>query len=179
MLNHAMRSWYWARGIAAMECRTGFDEELLLVAALLHDLGTTEAFDNHTLSYEEAGGHAAVALTAGAGWPKSRRQRVMEVIVRHNWPSVDPEMDFEGYLLESATGLDITGARSDVLSANFVDEVLHAYPRLGVAQEFTACVTSQAERKPSTAAHRIVGNGLAEKMRDHPFERRRHVESDL
>ena len=37
------------------------------------------------------------------------------MIVRHNWPSVDPALDLEGHLLEIATGLNISGARADVL----------------------------------------------------------------
>lgn len=178
MLNHVVRSWRWARAFALVDGWAGFDDELLYVAALLHDIGTTTAFDNHSLAYEEAGGHVAVALTAGAGWPAARQGRALEVIVRHNWPSVDPVLDIEGYLLESATALDITGARPDVLPRDFRDEVLAAYPRLDLAQEFIACVTDQSERKPATAAHRIVSNGLAQKMVDHPFERRDEFSGD-
>lgn len=172
MLNHVVRSWHWARAFAVMEGRAEFDDELLYVAALLHDIGTTTAFDNHSLSYEEAGGHVAVALTAGARWPAVRQRRALEVIVRHNWPSVDPSLDVEGYLLESATALDITGTRPEALPRGLRNEVLEMYPRLDVAQEFTACVTDQSKRKPTTSAHRIVSDGLAEKMLRHPFERR-------
>lgn len=75
-------------------CRSGglqdVDHELLYVAAVLHDIGTVAEYDNHTLSYEHAGGHVAVALTTGAGWAAERRQRVLDVIVRHNWASADP-----------------------------------------------------------------------------------------
>lgn len=178
MLNHVVRSWHWARAFAVLEGREEFDDELLYVAALLHDIGTTTAFDNHSLSYEEAGGHAAVALTAGAGWSAHRRRRALEVIVRHNWPSVDPSMDVEGYLLESATALDITGARPEVLPRDFRNEVLQAHPRLGLAQEFTECVTDQSERKPATSARRIVSDGLPQKMLAHPFERSDEAESE-
>ena len=170
LLNHSVRSWLWAEAFARVEGRTGFDHELLYVSAVLHDLGITPQFDNVSLSYEEAGGHAAVALTAGAGWPAERRQRALDVIIRHNWPSVDPAMDEEGYLLEIATGLDISGARPDVLPAEFVQEVLAAHPRLTLGQEFTACVTDQAARKPQTAAHRLVQGGLAGKLSQHPHE---------
>lgn len=170
LLNHVLRSWHWARGFAAMESRSTFDDELLYVAALLHDIGIAEPFDNHTLSYEEAGGHIAVALTTGAGWPRDRRVRAKDVIVRHNWAAVDPSTDLEGYLLEAGTALDITGARSGDLPSSFVNEVLKKYPRLTVAHEFTACVSAQAERKPSTAAQRIVDSGLEQKMLKHPFE---------
>lgn len=170
LLNHCIRSWLWSVGFAELEGRTGIDHELLYVAALLHDIGLVEAFDNHTLSYEDAGGHVAAALTAGAGWTADRRARVHDVIVRHNWPSVDPDLDQEGYLLETATALDISGARVDALPRVFEQEVLSAYPRLTIAGEFGACVRDQAERKPETQAARIVANGVERKLAENPLE---------
>ncbi|WP_022927492.1 HD domain-containing protein [Patulibacter americanus] len=171
LLHHVIRSWLWAEAFARIQGREDVDHELLYTAALLHDIGITTAFDNAVLAYEEAGGHVAVALTTGAGWTPERRRRVLDVIVRHNWPSVDPEVDVEGHLLEIATGLDISGDRPDALPRPFLREVLEAYPRLGLAEEFTASVEDQAARKPTTAAHRLVRCGLATHLADHPFDR--------
>lgn len=95
LLNHSIRSYLWAaeygqtRGIA-------FDAELLYVSAMLHDLALVEAFDNHTLPFEEAGGHVAWVFGAAAGWPVERRRRVAEIIVRHMWDSVDVATDPRG-----------------------------------------------------------------------------------
>lgn len=168
---HALRSWLWAEAFARIDGLSEVDHELLYVAAVLHDMGTVTAFDNHTISYEHAGGHVGVALTAGAGWPVERRERVLEVIVRHNWPRVDPAMDAEGYLLEVATGLDISGARPEALPEAFRREVLSVYPRGTLAAEFGACVIDQAARKPDTAARRLVDGGVIEKLADNPLER--------
>ncbi|WP_433720834.1 HD domain-containing protein [Microbacterium laevaniformans] len=168
---HALRSWLWAEAFARIDGLGEVDHELLYVAAVLHDIGTVTAFDNHAISYEHAGGHVGVALTAGAGWPVERRERVLEVIVRHNWPRVDPEMDAEGYLLEVATGLDISGARPEALPEAFRREVLSVYPRGTLAAEFGACVIDQAARKPDTAARRLVDGGVIEKLADNPLER--------
>lgn len=168
---HAIRSWLWAEGFAEIEQLHDVDHELLYVAAVLHDIGMVTQFDNHTLSYEHAGGHVAVALAAGAGWPTERRQRVLDVIVRHNWPDVDPAFDVEGHILEIATGLDISGARPDVLPDAFLREVLAAYPRGALAQEFGACVAEQAARKPATAARRLVDGGVVAKLAENPLER--------
>jgi hypothetical protein len=82
------------------------------------------------------------------------------VIVRHNWPSVDPAEDIEGYLLEIATGFDISGTRRDVLPETFLKEVLAEYPRLDLAREFGASVEDQAVRKPGTAAARLIAGAL-------------------
>jgi len=151
---HAVRSWLWAEAFALVDGIRGIDHELLYVSAVLHDIGTVPEFDNHAISYEHAGGHVGVALTAGAGWGRERRDRVVEVIVRHNWPSVDPDRDAEGYLLETATGLDISGARPDALPP-----------------EFGACVVDQARRKPDTAARRLVDGGVIDKLAANPLER--------
>lgn len=167
---HGVRSWLWAEGFARVGGFDGIDHELLYVSAVLHDIGTVVPFDNHTLSYEEAGGHVAIALAAGAGWSRDRRRRALEVIVRHNWPSVDPQLDVEGHLLEIATGLDISGSRADVLPADFVREVLAAHPRGELASEFGACVTDQASRKPETAARRLVDGGVLAKLAANPLE---------
>lgn len=168
---HAVRSWLWAEAFALIDGVSGIDHELLYVSAILHDIGTVTEFDNHTISYEHAGGHVGIALTAGAGWPRERRERVLEVIVRHNWPRVDPTMDAEGYLLETATALDISGARPDALPASFVAEVVAAHPRGALAAEFGSCVIDQAARKPDTAARRLVDGGVVAKLAANPLER--------
>lgn len=168
--NHVKRSWLWAEAFARVGGFDDVDHELLYVAAILHDIGLTPEFDNHTLAYEHAGGHVGVALTAGAGWDAARRRRVLDVIVEHNWPSVDPAEDVEGHLLEIATGLDISGARPDALPEDFRREVLAAHPRLELAHEFGTAVVDQAERKPSTAACRLVDGGVVRKLRDNPLE---------
>lgn len=168
--SHGFRSWLWAEAFAVVEGLRGIDHELLYVAAVLHDIGTVTEYDNHTMSYEHAGGHVGVALTAGAGWPAERRQRVLEVIVRHNWPSVDPALDVEGHLLETATALDISGARPDVLPEGYLREVLATHPRGDLAHEFSACVIDQAARKPTTAARRLVDGGVVRKLQENPLE---------
>lgn len=168
--NHSIRSWLWACGIAVVEGRDQYDAELLGVAALLHDVGLASEFDNRRLSYEHAGGHVAWTLTAGARWEVARRTRALEVIVRHNWSSVDPAKDVEGYLLEIATGLDILGTRRDALPDAFLREVLAEYPRLDLAREFGTSVEDQAVRKPDTAAARLIAGGLTVKLAHNPLE---------
>lgn len=170
VLHHVTRSWLWAEAFAVVEALDGIDHELLYVAAMLHDIGLVPAFDSTALAYEHAGGHVGVALTAGAGWEAPRRQRVLDVIVKHNWPSVDRATDTEGYLLEIATGLDISGARPDALPREFLREVLTAYPRGALATEFGDAVVDQAARKPSTAARRLVDGHVGAKLRDNPLE---------
>ena len=169
--NHVLRSWLWAEAFAVVEGRSGVDHELLYAAALLHDIGLVSEFDNHRLGYEEAGGHVGAAMAAGAGWPQHRRQRITEVIVRHNWPAVDPVHDLEGYLLEIATGLDIAGRRDTDIPLEFRREVLAAHPRLTLADEFGTSVRDQSERKPHSHARRLFDGGVVARLAGNPLER--------
>lgn len=148
-----------------------FDAELLYVAAMLHDIGLVPEFDNHTIAFEDAGGHVAWVFAAGAGWPAHRRTRVHEVIVRHMWDEVDVAVDPEGFLLERSTGVDISGRSVGDFGAGLVREVLDGYPRLDLVGEFTACFLAQARRKPDSAAARLAARGIEERLAANPLER--------
>jgi hypothetical protein len=170
LLNHCVRSYLWAAGYGIVE-GIAFDAELLYVASMLHDLALVKEFDNHSLPFEEAGGHVAWVFGAAAGWPVERRRRAAEVIVRHMWDEVDVAEDPEGHLLELSTGMDISGRRTEDIPADFRGDVLARYPRLGLAEEFVACFRDQAERKPQSRAAKFVSGGFAAKVAANPLDR--------
>ncbi|HYN96326.1 MAG TPA: HD domain-containing protein [Pilimelia sp.] len=169
LLHHSVRSYLWGAWYGTAH-GIGYDEELLYVAALLHDLGLVAEFDSHRVPFEAAGGHVAWVFGAAAGWPVPRRARVSEVIVRHMWDGVDPALDPEGHLLEVATSMDITGRRAAELPAGLRADVLARYPRGALVAEFTACFEDQARRKPGSAAAAAVGAGIAERLAANPLE---------
>jgi hypothetical protein len=170
LVNHCIRSYLWAASHARAN-GIAYDEELLYVAAMLHDLGLVRAFDNHTEPFEDAGGNVAWVFGAGAGWPAGRRRRVHEVIVRHMWDAVDPGADPEGHLLELATGLDISGRNAEAWPQDLRREVVEAYPRLGLPEEFVACFEDQARRKPHCTAAAAVASGIAGRIAANPLDR--------
>jgi hypothetical protein len=163
LLNHCRRSYIWAVSYAERR-GIGFDEELLYVSAMLHDIGLMPEFDSHTVPFEFAGGHVAWVLGAGAGWPPERRRRASEVIVRHMWNEVDVAADPEGHLLELATGLDISGRHPEWWPQALRDDVLRALPRLGIRAEFLRCFQEQAARKPGSTAAAAVASGIADRL---------------
>lgn len=170
LLNHSVRAYLWAAGYA-LERGIAFDAELLYVSAMLHDLALVKEFDNHTLPFEEAGGHAAWVFGAAAGWPVERRRRTAEIIVRHMWDAVDLATDPEGHLLELSTGMDISGRRTEDIPPDLRAEVLARYPRLGLAEEFIASFEDQAARKPGCLAAQFVHSGLGARLAANPLER--------
>jgi hypothetical protein len=171
LVNHSVRAYIWSAHLADTIAMS-VDAELLYVAAMLHDLGLIPEFDNHTLPFEVGGGHVAAVFAAGAGWTLERRQHVAGVIVAHMADEVDPERDPEGYLLERATGFDISGRAPENFSEALQAAVLERYPRLDLAAEFLACFEEQARRKPDSTAAAAVRSGIAGRLAANPLERR-------
>jgi hypothetical protein len=167
-VNHCVRSYLWG---AAQGRLTGlaFDDELLFVAAMLHDLGLVREFDNHTLPFEEAGGHVARVFGAGAGWSRERSTRASEIIVRHMWDEVDPAIDPEGHLLCIGTGLDISGRHAELWPETLRADVVERYPRLTLRDEFLQCFQDQADRKPVSSAADAIASGVAGRLDTNPL----------
>ncbi|MFI6298108.1 HD domain-containing protein [Nonomuraea sp. NPDC050790] len=168
LLNHSIRAYLFAAAYGETNA-IAFDAELLYVSAMLHDLGLAKDFDNHTVPFEEAGGHVAWVFGAGAGWPPERRRRAAEVIVRHMWPEVDVTKDPEGHLLELSTAMDISGRQTDEIPEPAKQEILRRYPRLDLVERFTARMTEQGTRKPDSVAGGFVRAGFADKLAANPL----------
>jgi hypothetical protein len=168
LVNHSMRSYLFAASLAALE-GIAVDAELLYVSSLLHDLGLEPVFDSHTVPFEHAGGQVAWVYAAGAGWPAPRRARAAQIIVAH---MADPDVhaDPEGYLLSAATGLDISGRDPQRWPTGLLTEIVAEYPRLDLAERFTACFRDQAGRKPDSSAAAAVRGGIAERIATNPLE---------
>ncbi|WP_406278773.1 HD domain-containing protein [Embleya sp. NBC_00896] len=170
LLNHSLRSYFWAAWIGD-ERGIGYDAELLYVAALLHDLALTAPFDSHRLAFEEAGAQLARVFAAGAGWADARRDRLAEIIVLHMRDHVAAEVDPESHLLQLAVSADVSGVGLDAFDPEFSAALLTAVPRAGFASAFLHAARDQAERKPESAAGRLMPGGWAERIMGNPLDR--------
>ena len=169
LLNHCVRSYWWGAVYASTHGIT-FDDELLCVSALLHDIGLIDAFDSHRLSFEEAGGELAWVFGVAAGWPADRAARATEIIVLHMRDPVSATVDAESHLLQVATAWDVAGRRPEEFSAEARAEILARYPRQGFASEFLACFEDQAKRKPDSAAATSIANDAAGRIKANPLD---------
>ncbi|MGV9802296.1 HD domain-containing protein [Mycobacterium sp. NPDC003449] len=169
LLGHCLRSYLWAAEYASAHGIT-FDEELLYVSAMLHDLGLTDAFDSHRVDFEEAGGSLAWVFGVAAGWPAERAARAEEIIVLHMRPDVSATTDPESHLLQVATSWDVAGRRPEEFPAQLRAAILSRHPRQGFGDEFIACFEDQARRKPDSAAAASIGSDGAGRIRANPLD---------
>jgi hypothetical protein len=168
LANHSFRSHFFAVALAERD-DVRFDEELLYVAALLHDIGLVEEFDTGRC-FEEDSADAAMRLAADEEWAEERSERLAEAIRLHVATAIELADGPEAYLLWHSTGLDVGGHRHGELSPAAVAAVLAAYPRLDFKEGFTGLIADQATRKPGCWAARAMDSGLADRVAAAPFE---------
>src|SRR6201999_3894058 len=116
LLNHCVRSYLWGATYASAH-GIAFDDELLYVSAMLHDIGLTDAFDSHRVPFEEAGGDLAWVFGVAAGWEAGRAERAMDIIVLHMRGDVSSAADAESHILQVATSWEIVGRRPEEFPA--------------------------------------------------------------
>jgi HD domain len=168
LANHSFRSHFFAVALADRD-GVRFDEELLYVAALMHDIGLVEEFDTGRC-FEEDSAEAAARLAAQEDWDAERRERLAEAIRLHVATDIALEDGPEAYLLWHSTGLDVGGHRHGELSSAEVQAVLDAYPRLDFKEGFAGLVEEQAARKQGCWADRAVQAGFRARIDAAPFE---------
>ena len=169
LLNHCVRSYLWGAMYASAHGIT-FDEELLYVSAMLHDIGLTDVFDSHRVPFEEAGGDLGWVFGVAAGWPADRAARATEIIVRHMRGDVSSTTDPESHILQVATSWEIVGRRPEEFPAEARAEMLARYPWRGFGSEFLACFQDQGTRKPGSAAAGAIAENLAELIGANPLD---------
>jgi hypothetical protein len=169
LLNHCVRSYLWGATYASAHGIT-FDDELLYVSAMLHDIALTDVFDSHLVPFEEAGGDLAWVFGVAAGWPADRAARATEIIMLHMRDDVSSTADPESHLLQVATAWDVAGRRPEEFPAEGRAEILARYPRQGFGSEFLACFENQAARKPGSAAAASIANDAAGRIKANPLD---------
>jgi hypothetical protein len=165
---HALRSHFYAALLAARDGMR-YDEELLYVGCVLHDIGLTPRFADPLRPFEHVSADTCAELAERHGWTLPRRYRLHRAVVLHMAPTtLPPAEEAEVHLLEAGVACDVTGARSQEVSGRAIEELLARYPRAGFKHEFTQLLRSEAAHKPLTHAALLL-QGLEERIADAPF----------
>jgi hypothetical protein len=168
LYGHALRSYFFAALLAAGD-GMDYDQELLYVGCVLHDIGLTPRFDDPVRAFEHVSADVCAELVERHGWELPRRYRLHRAVVLHMAPTLPPAEDAEVLLLEAGVACDVTGARSREVSGRAVQELLARYPRAGFKREFPQLLRSEAARKPLSHAALLL-HGLEERIANAPFQ---------
>ncbi|GAA5148761.1 hypothetical protein GCM10023321_11550 [Pseudonocardia eucalypti] len=167
LANHSIRAFYFARATgeaSGLKAGADYDEELLFVGSVLHDLGLTEE-GNGADRFEVDGADLAVRFLREHGMSSDRIEVVWDAIALHTTPGIPNRKRPEIGLLQAGTFIDVFGQRTDELAPGLAEAVHAVYPRLGIEQAIAETIIDQAVARPSKAVPGTFPADLVHRMR--------------
>ena len=151
LTNHCLRVYVWGALLGSRD-RLRYDEELLFVAALLHDLGLTDSYASRpgAACFAVQGAVAAREWSLEHGCESARARLIADAITLHINPRVRPDEGVEAHLLTAGAAFDVIGARYRELSKPLVSAAVDRHPRLGFKREMDERSRVAARRGPRT-----------------------------
>ena len=153
LFNHAARTYLFG-ALTGKAKGLRFDEELLYLASILHDLGLTEKFMGD-LPFEIQGAQAASSFLEERGVTKARSAVVWDGIAMH--------ASLIGSYRQPEIALVGEGAGADVISPDFskikkadAEEVVKAFPRLHFKDQFVKTCAEVVRRHPGGAGRSFM-----------------------
>ncbi len=144
---HSLRCYHLAVAIAADRHWT-IDEELLIVASMLHDIGLYIGAQRRS-PYTVEGAELSRRLGRKHGWPDTRVRRCSLAVDRHHELRCQSEYGSEAESLRLADLVDLTsGGLRFGLDAEEVRKLNLAVARVGLLGELTRRVGSLFVRQP-------------------------------
>ena len=154
LFNHAVRSWLFAVQIANQQSAP-YDEEVVAVSSLLHDLGLTKAHAG-TRRFEVEGADAARALARDHGVGDRRGQLIWYCVALNATLSVSPYAEREVGICTVGAGVDYAGFLSERIPEGTMASILAAFPRLRMKQQLKDCLCGIARARPQTTYENFI-----------------------
>ena len=162
-----MRSYLFGAAVA-QNLKLRFDEEVLFLSSIMHDLGLAEPYDTAG-SFEVNGARAAREFMLANDAARERADRVHEAIALHSSVGIANHGDIEMRLLHFGAGVDVIGYRAEDVNRSTKEAIVRAWPRLDFKRVFTEVLEQQVSEKPNCHIAGPMGLGFAKKMSSAPF----------
>lgn len=153
LYNHAARTYLFG-ALIGRTAKMKVDEELLYLAAILHDLGLTEQFMGER-AFEIEGAIAAEKFLRQRGLSAARSAVVWDGIAMHPLAIAQYKQP-EIALVAAGAAADVVGAGLEGIAAADREAVLQAFPRLGFKSKFVTTCADVVERHPRGAARTFM-----------------------
>lgn len=173
IIHHSWRSYIWAVAIAQTK-QWQFDDESLLIACLMHDLGLVDHLEQYAcqcFSFESA--LRAEALCIKHHYPANQTENISNAICLHmngHLNEKDQTLSKEVLLLQKATSCDVIGTDSQHFSAEFKQQVLTQYPQLDFNTHFIQLINIESKRNPHSRTALLRQGGLSRMVQFNPLK---------
>ena len=149
LFNHAVRTFLFG-SLVGRALGQKFDDELLYLSCILHDLGLTERFQGDD-PFEIQGAEAAKRFLEEHAYARERIEIVWDGIAMH----VSPIGQFkqpEIALVGEGAGADVVEPDASQIKKPDVEEILRAFPRLKFKDAFVKTCADVVRKHPRGAS---------------------------
>ena len=148
LFNHAVRSWLFAARLGQLQ-GISYDEEVVAVATLLHDVGLAHNFSGQR-RFEIEGADSAREFAREQGVHDRRVQLIWDTVALNSTPSIALYKETEVALGTAGIALDYGGLQYDKIPPEEMNSILKEFPRLDMKKCFTDSVCRLVKVKPET-----------------------------
>lgn len=152
--NHCMRSYLFARHLATangMKPGADYDDELVFLACLLHDLGATE-HANGDQRFEVDGADAAADFLRTRGLADDRIATVWRAVALHTSDGICHRFGNVEAVTQMGVAADVFGRDRDAIPVAFADAVHATWPRYDIGYTLATAIVEQVETNPAKAS---------------------------
>jgi hypothetical protein len=158
--NHSLRVFLFS-SLNGKRNQLKYDQELLYVSSVFHDLGLTKHYSSSDLRFEVDGANAARDFLKSHGLPKESLQLVWDTIALHTTIGIAEHKEPEVALMYSGVGLDVMGEGYEQLSEENRIEIISAFPRNDFKKNIIPTFFSGFEHKTETTFGNIKADVCA------------------
>ncbi|PFB58603.1 HD domain-containing protein [Bacillus cereus] len=147
--NHSNRVYLFG-ALQGKKAGLKFDEELLYVSALFHDLGLTKEFSSPDKRFEVDGANAARSFLQQHRMDDESIRLVWDAIALHTTIGIAEYKEPQVSLIYSGVGYDVMGDGYDEISEEIREQVVSAFPRDNFKQKILPAFLEGFAHKPET-----------------------------
>ena len=172
LLNHTVRTYFYARSIAAAKNLTAgvdYDDETLFLATVLHDIGLTDEGQGPN-RFEVDSAFRAARFAREHGLSDAAADQIWDAVALHSSGGIAPHKHTVAALAHFGTGADLFAFGIEEVDRAVLDAAHEAFPYLDLRNNFHALLVHQIDEQPSKWAPLSYVDAVYRKHRpDNPF----------
>ncbi|MEV6556650.1 phosphohydrolase [Nocardia sp. NPDC051756] len=146
VLAHSYRTYFFGRVLADLD-GARYDDELVYVSCLLHDLNLEHPTPGSCFAV--TGAERAVRFVSTAGATPDQARAIGTAITTHITPgNGKDDLSIPGRFIYAGASVDVIGSRISELDPTWVQELLHRHPRHNFSKHMIKALTNEAKAMP-------------------------------
>ncbi|MBB2499031.1 HD domain-containing protein [Amycolatopsis echigonensis] len=154
VFNHSVRTYLFARLVAERRAMSGYDDDLLFAACVMHDIGVAPD-GPHVERFEVEGAERAAGFLVNQGISTADADQVWQAIALHTTSGVAEHRGPLCVLVRAGVAVDFGGPigteHLDAVTDDQAETIHAAYPRLEMVRSLTDAIVAQAAKNPKNA----------------------------